>query len=290
MADRRPFRLDHWLQYRVVRVIVWLLLRLPYTWRVPACGWLVAWVVAPFAGYRSRIRENLALVMPDLPRSEVRRLMRAVPDNLGRSLIEQYSGTEFTARTQRAAQHGPGLAVLKAAHAAKRPVVLVSGHFGNYDAFRAHFVALGYPVGAIYRPMNNQGFNDHYIGAMLDLGKPLFARDKKGMGLMLRHVRAGGMIAVLIDQHMAHGARLKFFGRDASTALSAADIALKYDAPMICGYATRLPNGLDFDMWFDAPIPPSTPEIMTQAANDSLEAQIRKHPDQWLWVHRRWKL
>ena len=97
------------------------------------------------------------------------------------------------------------------------------------------------------------------------------------------------MLGLLIDQHMAHGAALTFFGRTAMTALSAADLALKYGALVVPVYGIRRPDGLDFDIVVEEPIPEGTPEAMTQALNDSLERRVRDHMDQWLWIHRRWK-
>jgi KDO2-lipid IV(A) lauroyltransferase len=97
------------------------------------------------------------------------------------------------------------------------------------------------------------------------------------------------MLGLLIDQHIGHGARLSFFGHDALTALSAAEMAIKYDALLIPIYAIRLENGLDFQIVVESPIPPGTPEAMTQALTDNLEALVRQPLDQWLWIHRRWK-
>ncbi|MDE3027054.1 MAG: lysophospholipid acyltransferase family protein [Paracoccaceae bacterium] len=279
----------NWWQDRLLRSLIGALLLLPYRLRVPLSGWLVAYIVAPIAGYRARIRDNLALVFPDMAAAEVTRLCRAVPRNIGRSLIELYSGPEFVARVTRQPLKGPGLAALDAAHKAGRPVILVTGHFGNYDASRAALIARGYRVGGLYRPMNNGWFNDHYVAAISRIGKPLFPRGKKGLGDMIRFLRSGGMLGLVIDQHMGDGARLQFFGRDALTGLSAAELALKYDALVIPTYGIRAENGLDFDIVIEDAIPHGTPEEMTQALNDSLEHLVRTHMDQWFWIHRRWK-
>ncbi len=284
----RP-RLDHWLQDRFLRAMIGGLLLLPYRWRVPLCGWIMSRVIAPAAGYRKRIRDNLAQILPDLPEAEVRRIVRAVPDNVGRTVIEIYSGPEFIAEARRLPLTGGGVADLEAAHQAGRPVILVTGHFGNYDASRAALIARGYRVGALYMPMSNRHFNDHYVQAISGIGTPLFPRGKKGLAEMVRHLRGGGMLGMLIDQHMAHGAPLEFFGHRALTALSAAELALKYDALVIPTYAVRQPDGLSFQIIVEPPIPPDTPEAMTQALNDSLEALVRQHLDQWFWIHRRWK-
>jgi Kdo2-lipid IVA lauroyltransferase/acyltransferase len=105
----------------------------------------------------------------------------------------------------------------------------------------------------------------------------------------VRHLKSGGMLGMLIDQHMNHGAALQFFGHTAQTALSAAELALKYNALLVPTYAIRQPDGLSFQIVVDAPIVHGTAEAMTQALNDSLEQKVRGHLDQWFWVHRRWK-
>jgi Kdo2-lipid IVA lauroyltransferase/acyltransferase len=289
MADPTPFALRHWLQDRALRALIWVLLRLPYRWRVPLCGWVLSRLISPLAGYDRRIRDNLALVLPGLPEAEVRRIIRAVPDNVGRTIMEIYSGPEFIARAVTHPLTGPGVAALEEAHRLNRPVILVTGHFGNYDASRAALIARGYRVGALYMPMANPYFNAHYVKAISGIGSPLFPRGRSGLADMVRHLRSGGMLGMLVDQHMGHGEQLTFFGQEALTALSAAELALKYDADLIPTYAIRRPDGLSFDIVVEAPIPKGTPEDMTQALNNSLEALVRQHLDQWFWIHRRWK-
>ena len=290
MADETPpFDLRHWLQDRFLRGLIGGLMWLPYRWRVPLCGWAVSRVVAPVAGYRKRIRDNLAHVLPGLPRAEIERIVRTVPDNVGRTVIEIYSGPEFVAHAVGHPLTGGGVAALEAAHAAGRPVILVTGHFGNYDASRAALIARGYRVGGLYMPMANPFFNEHYERAISRIGTPLFPRGKKGLAEMVRHLRGGGMLGMVIDQNMGHGAPLRFFGKTALTALSAAELALKYDALLVPTYGIRGPDGLSFTILVEEPIPPGTPEAMTQALNDSLEALVRQHLDQWFWIHRRWK-
>ena len=278
-----------WLEDLLIRAVLRLLLALPYRLRVPLCGWVMARIVAPLAGWPARIRANLKLTQPGLPEAEVRRMIRAVPDNIGRTLIEIYSGGEFIARANGLPLTGPGVPALEAALAGSRPAILATGHFGNYDAVRAALIARGYPLGALYRPMANPWFNRHYVRAIGTIGQPLFEQGRRGMAEMLRHLKSGGMLGILPDQRMNRGVPLPFFGVEAKTALSTAEMALKYQAVLIPTYAVRQPDGLSFQIVVDAPIPADTPEAMTQGLNDSLEAIIRRHPEQWLWVHRRWR-
>ena len=184
---------------------------------------------------------------------------------------------------------GPGMAAIEAARAEGRPVILVSGHFGNYDVIRAGTIAHGFRVGGIYRALNNPYFNRYYLRNISTIGTPLFERGRRGIGEMVRFLRGGGTVAMLIDQHMHKGEPLDFMGQTAMTALSAAEMALKYDALLVPCYGIRRKDGLTFDAVFEAPVPHTTPVEMTQALNNSLQARIEQNIDQWFWIHRRWK-
>jgi KDO2-lipid IV(A) lauroyltransferase len=282
-------RASQYLTNLILRGLIGLALLMPYKTRVRTMGWLVQSVVAPLAGYRKRIRANLAHVMPELPESDVARLCRDVPNNAGRTLIELYSGSEFVARAQTAAMVGPGYAALEAARAAGRPVILVTGHFGNYDVSRAALIARGHNMGALYRRMSNPYFNAHYVRSITSIGTPMFEQGRKGMSQMVRHIKAGGVLGILTDLHAYGGARLDFFGKPAVTSLITAELALKYNAALIPVYAVRKENGLDFEIVVQDEIAHSDPETMTQAVNDGLEALVRENMHQWFWIHRRWK-
>jgi KDO2-lipid IV(A) lauroyltransferase len=263
---------------------------LPYERRVPAMGWFFGHVLGPLAGWRRRIRDNLARACPELPPAEVRRLTRAVPDNAGRSLAEIYSGAEFIARIHATEPlTGPGLPALEQAAAAQRPVILAVAHFGNYDAMRAALTMRGWPVGALYRPMNNQAFNRHYIPAMKAIAEPMFPRGRSGLAAMLRFLKSGGWLSLGYDQFDGHGAVLRFFGLPTKTVLTPAELAIRYDALILPIAGIRQPDGLSFRVEVGAPIAHSDPETMMQQLNDQLEAQVRAHMEQWFWVHRRWK-
>ncbi|AXC49624.1 lauroyl acyltransferase [Paracoccus suum] len=263
---------------------------IPYERRIPMVGWVFSRLLAPLAGWPARIRANLALARPDLAPAEVARLCRAVPDNAGRAMAEIYSGAEFTSRIRAAdILEGAGVPTLEAAAADGRPVIIACAHFGNYDAMRAALSARGWPVGALYRPMNNAAFNRHYIPAMEAIAQPIFPRGRQGVGQMLRYLRGGGWLCLGFDQYIRDGATLRFFGLPTETVLTPAELALRHDAPLVPVHAVRQPDGLSFRVHALAPIPPSDAETMMQSLNDGLEALTRAHMDQWFWVHRRWK-
>jgi KDO2-lipid IV(A) lauroyltransferase len=277
------------LQFAAIRSLLWLMHRLPYRWRVPFSGWVLSRLAAPLLGWRKRIAANLRLALPELSTAEIRRLQRAVPENFGRTMAELFSPREFLHIARATPLEGPGLAALQQAKAEGRPSILVSGHFGNYDVIRAGVIAQGFQVGGIYRPMNIPQFNEIYVESISQIGQPLFSRGRRGMGQMMRFLKNGGTLAVLIDQRLSNGVALRYFGQTAYTALSFAELALKYDATLIPCYAIRQPDGLSFRAVMEAPVPHTTAEEMTQALNDSLEARVRRHMEQWLWIHNRWK-
>ena len=277
-------RITNWLAYGLLRGA----LTLPYRVRVPFMGWLMAWVIAPLAGYRRRVRTNLQNIFPDMPPRELTRLMRAVPNNMGRTLIEIYSGQQFKDKCHDIKIEGPGAAVLEAARDDKTPVLLITAHLGNYDALRANLVPRGFNISALFLRMKNPYFQKHYVRAISEFG-PVYQRGRAGLAQTIRHIRAGGMMGLLVDVRIPAAATLTFFGKPALTATSAAEMSLKYDAPLVPIYALRQPDGLSFRLIAEAPITGTDPAEMTQALNDSLEAMIRKYPEQWFWVHRRWK-
>lgn len=276
-------------QNLVVTALISLLRALPYRWRIPFGGWVMRLLIAPVAGYRARVRENLALIWPDLPKQRVRQITRAVCDNAGRTLAELYSPAEFKALVANAPILGAGLSPVLQAQAEKRAVIFVSGHFGNHDIARAVLAGKGKPVAALYRPQRNPYFDRHFAATIRAISEPLFARDRRGLADLVTHLRAGGMLGILIDQHMKKGAVLDFMGHSAMTALSAAELALKYNCLLVPVYGIRQPDGLHFELLVEQPIVHSDAVTMTQALNDSLAAQVRARPEQWFWIHRRWK-
>ena len=283
-------RLGDFLTNALIVAIIRLALALPYATRVRFVGWVVAKVIGPIAGYRRRAMRNLAMIWPDQPKARRREIADRCLNNVGRTLIENYSAQEFPERMAAVDPTGPGISALEKAVAEDRPVILVTGHFGNYEATRASLVSRGFDIGGLYRDMKNPYFNAHYVKTMENFGGPVFPQGRKGTAGFVRHLKHGGQLVLLFDQHVYFAPILDFLGEPARTAVSAAELALRYDALLIPFYGIRQDNGLDFDCVLEAPIPPSDPLTMTQALNDSLAARVRAAPEQWFWVHRRWKV
>ena len=275
--------------YIFVRYLLGILSILPYRTKISLGGLIYQKIISPLSGNRKRIIDNLKLIFPDLEKRKREELCSQVPNNIGRTLFELLSPNAFSNIAKSAKVSGPGLKILKDAQEQKKPVILVSGHFGNYDVVRVVLNTNQISVGALYKPMSNPYFNTFYERCIKQIAEPLFPRGRAGMGNMMRYLEDGNVVALLIDQYMSHGEPLKFLGHTAYTATSAAKLALKHDALLITFYVVRNDDGINFDLVFESPVKPSTPNEMTQVLNDRLEKQIRKNMGQWLWTHKRWK-
>lgn len=289
MARTPAKRAVDWLSDRLWRGLLAVLRRLPYARRVRAGGWLWARVLGPIAGYTARADANLARIWPGMEPARRRRLARGALDNAGRTLLELYSGDELKARLAGTEPRGPGLAALRDAQARRRPVILVTGHFGNYAAAWTVLRQAGFEIGGFYRPMANPWFDSHYAREMERHGGPIFRQDKRGTAGLMRHLRGGGMAVILLDQHRGRGAMLDFLGVPAATTTEPAAIARRLGALIVPFYGIRGETGVDFDVIVEAPLPDGPPTEVMAAFNRSLGDRVRAHPAQWFWPHRRWK-
>jgi KDO2-lipid IV(A) lauroyltransferase len=178
----------------------------------------------------------------------------------------------------------------------RRPKVLVSGHFGNFEM--AGFVAglLGVPTYAIARPLDNKWLHDYITKFRSCTGQFLFP--KEGSAAQIQAVlESGGALALLADQHAGRkGAWVQFFGRPASCHKALALFSLTNKAPMMVCYARRSEEALHFEVGLAEQFDPACADPKMQGVqplsqwySDVLEREIRLAPEQYWWVHRRWR-
>jgi len=120
-------------------------------------------------------------------------------------------------------------------------------------------------------------------------GGPVFAQGRRGTMGFARHLKEGGMGTLLFDVAAEGGATLDFLGKPATTATSAADLAIKLGAIVVPYFGIRRADGVSFDVEVQAPIAAADPHQMMQDMTDRLGRMVAAHPGQWFWVHRRWK-
>lgn len=261
---------------------------LPYHTRVDFGGWLGRRLVLGAPRFRDRVAANLAYVMPELDAAARREITRQVGDTFGRTFVEIFSMADFQRHAVWTGPTGPGADALDAAKLAGTGAVFVTGHFGQWEAGRAWLKAIGVEAAGVYRPLNNRPLDRIYVRELDIGGRPMFPKGGRGLRGLVAHLAKGGVVAILTDQYDRRAATFDFLGRPAPTVTIAADLALKYGAPLIPAYGVRDPDGRHVAVVLEAPIPHTTAAAMTQAVNDSLAARVRAHPGQYLWLHRRW--
>lgn len=173
---------------------------------------------------------------------------------------------------------------------------MVSAHFGNWELQAIAFSLLFRPLLFLYRPLDNL-FLDRLVTSVRSSTGNIPLVKKKAMRQMLRTINANGIVGLLIDQNWSwqEGVFVEFFGRPACTSDGLARLALHTEAPVIPGFMIRLKNGKYRLVIGEAIELVNTGErdkdvlINTQKFTRIVENMIIKYPDQWFWVHQRWK-
>lgn len=177
-----------------------------------------------------------------------------------------------------------------------RPTILVTGHYGNWEVLGYVMALLGMDLSAIARPIDNPLVNDWLLGI----------REAKGLKIitkwgatetMVQIMERGGTLAFIGDQNAGDkGMFVPFFGRLASAYKSIGLLAMRFDAPVICGYARRVGDDFGFEVGTTDIIYPeqwkAQPDplyYLTARYSRAIEAMVRIEPEQYLWIHRRWK-
>lgn len=279
----------HYLSNGVLRLLKVLLRPLPYATRLRAGAWFGRNVMMRLPAARARVERNLDLVMPELDAAARARLIAGIGDNFGRVLVEEMFMAEVAADPSRFRASGPGLDILKAQRQAGKGAVIASAHYGQWEAARLSGRALGVAIAGVYRAHNNPYYNADFVAALRTVTPEAFSKGRQGTRDLVRHLRGGGVAAILVDQKQTGAPLLDFLGHPAETTLTAAKLALSMDIPLIPAISIRAKDGISFDSVFGAPIPPGDEAAMMQAVNDQLGAWILERPEQWFWFHRRWR-
>jgi KDO2-lipid IV(A) lauroyltransferase len=272
----------------VLRGIIGFTRLFGYCTRVKLFGFIASYVVAPVFGYIKKAVRNLQLVHPDMSTREARKIAHEVATNFGKNMIENYNKHDVAAALKPENIGGAGYDQMMVAIAEGRPVMLVSGHIGNYEAMRIALYTLGHQSACLFRPASNPHFDEHYTQNYGYLTGPAFPQSRKGFLGFTRHLREGGIATMLFDVRATQYQDVDFFGIPAPTSDVPAKIAMKTGALFVPCFTHRGPDGMTHHIDFETPIEHSTSYEMMAEMSDRLEAQVRRFPAQWLWFHDRW--
>ncbi len=173
-------------------------------------------------------------------------------------------------------------------------VLFFSGHVGNWEMLYPMGNDRGVPIGIIYRHINNPLIDKLVANMRKNHATTLVAKGIRGSVQLIKALKRGESLAMLVDQKMNNGIAIPFFGRNAMTSTAVAELALKYNIPIVPTRIIRT-HGANFDGHIYPPLVIEKTEnhakdvenIMKQI-NAILEEWIRAYPEQWFWVHKRW--
>ncbi len=256
-----------------------------------------AWICALNARHRDRAFRHIAVAYPDLSPDQVEALVLRSFKHFARLLVEICYVPRILHATNWMdhVRLGPIARAAELLNAGKAAIVL-TGHLGNWEVLGNTFTVMGYPLHAIARPIDNPLVNDWLLGIRRRRGMEIITK-WDASEQMIDVLRSGGVLGFIADQNAGdRGMFVPFFGRLASTYKSIALLAVTQRVPIICGYAQRVEPGLQFDFGVDAVIEPDEwadqddpVYYVTARYVHVMEQQVRRCPEQYLWMHRRWR-
>jgi Kdo2-lipid IVA lauroyltransferase/acyltransferase len=171
-----------------------------------------------------------------------------------------------------------------------RPAIMVGGHLGNWELYMLSNKF--YPLNAtgVFREARNPYFNWYMKWVRGSIAKSFVSREN-GLKEFIRQMKTGGVIGIATDQRQTNGKLLDFMGHPAYTATSAAELAIKYNADIYPLQVIRIGVG-KFKFIAHHPLDKTglDAEALTLATNKKLEEFIRQNPEQWFWLHNRWRI
>jgi KDO2-lipid IV(A) lauroyltransferase len=247
------------------------------------------------ARHRRVALQNLELALPERPAADRKRVAKESFGNIGAAAVDLATSSDLDRKSYLARLDFEGWENFEKAEQAGKGVLLMTAHFGNWEALAQAPVLRGKPVSFVARPLDNPYLEREIRRIRERFGNRTIA--KRGAARQLiRTLRSGGVTGLLIDQrvHPNEGKAYDFFGHPAYTTPLMARLSLRTGAPVVPVF------GIPLEGWKRCRIvyrPPIFPESNGEEAVDhltrkylgSIEEAIREWPELWLWAHRRWR-
>jgi len=285
----------HQLEYLAVRTLI-AVFRITPGWLVRATGALLGYTVYVFDRSRRRIADrNLAAAFPHRSTRERRHIVRHVFAHFGRLLAEMLAFSTLSNEEMLARSEFDGEEGVRHAYRQGKGILFVTGHFGFWEIHAVVHALRLQPIGVLARALDNPQLNALLEHIRQRTGNTVIYREGT-IRRVLRMLQDGEGVAVLIDQHIQgrDAIYVDFFDRPAATTSAVAALALRTGAAVIPVFALPLGGGR-YRMVYEHPVQPPSADSkdpireFTQRCTDVLEMYVRKHPELWLWMHRRWR-
>ena len=238
--------------------------------------------------------DNLRQAFPDKAEDERRAIARGAYVSLTRAVLESVTSDLISDAALNDAVKVDNWGTLEALLKSKTGVLLASAHLGSWELFAEVMSRRGYPFKAVVRPLKG-AFNAYIVESRRKAGIELIL-PKGAVASVTEAVSRGETVVQLVDQSVPgnKGVFVPFFGRLASTTPALSTVAQRTGKPLFVVLSVRENNGLR--MFVEGPVPiPHTGDmrrdvaVQVEATTQIIERYVRRYPEQWLWLHRRWK-
>ena len=255
-------------------------------------GSLLGFLFGPLFRSQKLIISNIKKCLPNIDLNETKKIAKKMWSNYGRILAEYIFISDFRKSKLNKYLKIEGIEILEKISKEKEPVIFISGHFNNFELMAMQIEKSGVKLAAIYRPLNNFLINK----IMETIRKKYICEHqiKKGMSgvrEMVKFYKKGYSIALMIDQRVSEGIKIKFFNEPAFTTTIPAQLVKKFKCKIVPIYIERTDN-YKYRMKIDAPLKfreNQDIESISLDLNKWLERKILLNPEQWIWSHNRWK-
>jgi KDO2-lipid IV(A) lauroyltransferase len=288
-------KVRHRLEYAGVRSLIGLVRVMP-AGLVNRLGTVLGLAFYTFDRAHRRIAErNVRAAFPSRPPAEQRRIVRGAFGHFGRLLVELLKFSTLSHDAMLARVEVEGEERVRSAYAHGKGVLFVTGHFGFWELqAMVHALRLP-PMSVLARALDNPGLNGLLERIRTRTGNSVIYR-QGALRRVLRALQAGEGVGILIDQHIQtrDAIYVDFFNRPAATTSAVAALALRTGARVVPLFALPLGGGR-YRLVYEHPVEPPPDDSadaiheFTQRCTDVLEMYVRRHPELWLWMHRRWR-
>ena len=256
-------------------------------------GGALARGLGPRLALTRRAARHYARAFPEASDAEITAAMRGMWDNLGRTVFEYPNLTKIECYTgNRVTVHGTEH--IDALRDDGRAGIFFSGHMANWEIMPLSVAQRGCDISLVYRAANNPHVDQMILRARGAITHTHVPKGSIGARQIIRLIKEGRHIGMLVDQKLNSGIEVPFFGHPAMTAPAIAQLALKYDLPLVPA-GIRRTHGANFEVTIHPPLEhPRTGDIAADVRtlmgtiNTFLEDAIRADPPNWMWLHRRW--
>jgi len=260
-------------------------------------GSILGKVIGPFFRSKNIIKQNIKIGLGNLDAKKEKEIINGMWSNIGRTFAEYIFLKNFKLnKTGFSHIKIIGTEYLDEIKKSDKPVVFFSGHFANFELMAMELNKFGIKLATIYRPLNNFFLNPlmEYLRIKYICSVQI-PKGISGSREIIKKIKDGYSIALMVDQRVSEGPRISFFNKEAHTTTIPTQIALKYNCKLVPIYIERK-NGINFEMIIHKPFEikktgTHKEDIKNNSLtiNENIEKMIIKNPTQWIWTHNRWK-